>query len=168
MNMRQLRELIVAPTLTSMAYHTGQPGWASDAAIELVMATGYTESRYEAVRQYARRDGRRGPARGMWQCEPRTHRDYWRWLEKKDLITAVEATVGMDSPDLDALVFDLRYQCLMARVHYRRIRAPLPVDQRSMALYWKKYYNSHLGAGTVEGFMRDHRRMRSLEKRQLL
>lgn len=178
LNIRQLRHLVVAPALEYIAKSTRQPSWASPEAVELVMATGYAESRFEAIRQYARKDGRRGPARGMWQCEPRTHAAYWRWLKSSGKTTAQAdafqalrgalADFGYIYPDLDRLSTDLRYAAIMCRIHYRRVPSALPNDRRGMAEYWKRWYNSYKGAGTVDGFMSAHRSMRGIEARQLL
>lgn len=167
-NVKQIRHLIVMPALMDMAASTGQPGWGSKEAVELVMATGYAESRYEAIRQYARSDGRRGPARGMWQCEPATHRDYWRWIKRRGLVEAVANACGYLGKDDEALTFDLRYQALMCRIHYRRIPTRLPDTYAGMAEYWKKYYNTSAGSGTIGGFVAAHRQMRRIEPGFLL
>jgi len=48
---------------------------------------------------------------------------------------------------------DDRFACLMARVHYLRVSEAVPDDLRGQAGYWKRYYNTRLGKGTVEGYM---------------
>ena len=44
-------------------------------------------------------------------------------------------------------------QIAMCRLHYRRIPKPLPSSIEGQAKYWKKYYNSMAGRGTVEDFL---------------
>jgi len=44
-------------------------------------------------------------------------------------------------------------QIAMCRLHYRRIPKPLPSSPEGQAKYWKKYYNSMAGRGTVEDFL---------------
>jgi hypothetical protein len=40
----------------------------------------------------------------------------------------------------------------MCRVHYLRVKEALPTenDAAGMASYWKRYYNTVLGKGTIE------------------
>ena len=47
------------------------------------------------------------------------------------------------------------YACAMCRIHYQRVREPLPDadDLEGQAAYWKAHYNTPLGAGTVEHFI---------------
>lgn len=42
------------------------------------------------------------------------------------------------------------YAAMMCRIHYRRVSEPLPAagDLPAQAAYWKKWYNTELGAGT--------------------
>lgn len=168
-NIKQIRHLVVIPTLEAMAEYTDQPSWASDEAVELVMGTGYYESRFEAIRQYARRGGARGPARGMWQVEhPRTHQSLWKWLERRGYHDWVQAITGIGDMDGEALMADLRYGSLMCRVKYRTIRSPLPTTFRGMGEYYKRWYNTSAGSGTISGFVAAHRQMRRIEPKYLL
>lgn len=52
------------------------------------------------------------------------------------------------------LITNLAYATAMARVFYRRVKEALPAadDLDGMGRYWKKYYNTPLGRGTVEEF----------------
>jgi hypothetical protein len=59
------------------------------------------------------------------------------------------------------MTHDLRLATLVARLRFRVVRAPLPDagDVHGQALYWKRYYNTYLGAGTVAEYLRNHRRL---------
>lgn len=152
MNVGQLRELI-RETLESV-------GLYSRSAEELLILTAAAESNMgEYIRQV------RGPARGIFQMEPATFRDIMeRWLptrhrDLRDKVAAFESTfIGMRSPD--TLVYNLKYAILLARLHYIKIPEPLPRhdDLHGLAAYWKKYYNTHLGAGTVAGAIKKYER----------
>ena len=48
---------------------------------------------------------------------------------------------------------NLAAQIAMCRLHYRRIPKALPSSLKGQAAYWKKYYNSSAGRGTVEDFL---------------
>ena len=47
------------------------------------------------------------------------------------------------------------YSGLAARLYLVRIRAPIPSDLTSQARYWKTYYNTAAGKGTVQKFIAD-------------
>ena len=47
----------------------------------------------------------------------------------------------------------------MARVHYLRVSEAIPSDVEGMARYWKKYYNTPLGKGTVEEFISNYKKL---------
>lgn len=92
----------------------------------------------------------KGPARGIFQMEPRTEQciidNYLRYKEELDDKVKQYITGKND------LVTNLAYQIIMARIHYLRVPAPLPDrnDVEAMAKYWKQYYNTPKGKGTVE------------------
>jgi hypothetical protein len=50
---------------------------------------------------------------------------------------------------------NIAFAICMCRVHYRRVPKALPklFDKPSFASYWKKYYNTKLGAGTIQKFL---------------
>ena len=48
---------------------------------------------------------------------------------------------------------NIGFSIIMCRIHYRRVPKPLPYTLEDQAVYWKAYYNSHLGKGTVEKFI---------------
>lgn len=149
--LEQIRQYVVVPTLRDI-------GLYSESAERLVMATGMAESRYEYIDQVERGGERRaGYAYGFWQMEEATHDDIWRNYLKYNQTLAnkirMKMVVGMN----DALQMqgNMYYGTAMCRTHYRRISAPLPDpnDIERLAAYWKKYYNTHLGAGTIDGFI---------------
>ena len=42
---------------------------------------------------------------------------------------------------------------IMARIKYWRVPKKMPNTGTGMSIYWKEYYNTHLGSGHVEDFM---------------
>lgn len=145
MNVLQIREYVVIPALTQINSYSLN-------AEQLVMATGMAESNMEFIHQ---KGG--GPARGLFQLEPVSHDDIWsRFLSKKPmLLNDLRALIMKDMDLHDQLHGNLFYAAAMCRIFYLRFRQPLPDagDWQGMAEYWKKYYNTHLGAGTVDGFI---------------
>ena len=141
-----LRDLIIRPTLVDMGHY-------SPAAEALLLGTVAHESRGG---RYLAQLG--GPARGIYQMEPATHDDLWRhFLPSRRPLKALLLTWAHDPapyPSPDQMVYDLRYATAMARVHYLRVPAPLPAadDLIGQAAYWKRYYNTPAGKGTVEQY----------------
>ena len=143
LDVEQVRIEVVRPALRSIKL------W-SRVAENLVLGTGIVESRLKYIKQLGT-----GPALGLFQMEPFTHNDIWR-------TTLWGTELGMNvgnlirpfhgiAPPATQLIGNLWYAAAMCRVHYRRIRAPLPSDNAmDLARYWKQYYNTPLGAGTVE------------------
>lgn len=150
-NKHQLRD-IVEDTLLEI-------GFFSPSAVELVLGTIAVESRGgEYIKQID------GPALGIVQMEPATHRDIWKNYLKYNNSLAMRILVasGLPTPlNLDVyeneaslLLFNLKYAIAMCRVHYLRVPYALPDadDLQGLAHYWKTHYNTHLGAGTVQKF----------------
>ena len=54
---------------------------------------------------------------------------------------------------------DAAGQAAMARVRYMRVAESIPADGRGLARYWKTYYNTPLGAGTVAEFVANWNRL---------
>ena len=144
----QLVRHIIRPTLQHIEL------W-SPAAEVLVLGTGLVESKLRYVDQIDKAN-KPGPAYGLWQCEAPTHKDYWDSYLRfqnglREKCSALVSRRNTLFPTADELVFNLAYAAAMCRVHYRRIPAALPDrdDVAGMAGYWKRWYNSPLGKGTV-------------------
>ena len=152
-NAKQLRELIIRPTLKHL------DAWSVEAE-DLLMGTAAQESH---LGTYIKQLGT-GPALGIFQMEPKTEVDiYNNYLEfREDLKKKVDyCSHGYgDNP----LVGNLYYAAAMARVHYLRVPESLPKKSDysekeyivQLALYWKAYYNTPLGKGTPEEFMANY------------
>ena len=55
--------------------------------------------------------------------------------------------------DVERLVYDLRYGAMIARLLFWRHPEPIPTDLEGQAHYWKRYYNTPLGAGTPSEYI---------------
>ena len=133
-------------------------GLYSPEALDLVYKTGKVESGYKYLRQI------KGPARGLFQCEAWVAVDICKnYLHyRKDLMhkvaesAMVKLSYFVDPKEADwdfILETNIAAQIAMCRLHYRRIPKPLPSSDEGQANYWKKYYNSMAGRGTVEDFL---------------
>jgi hypothetical protein len=140
------QETILEPVLASL-------GLGGGGASELLLGTALVESGLVHRRQLGG-----GPARGLFQMEPRTHDDIWdNFLRYRvELAARVQQLLNSESDDRHrALENNDRYAAAMARVHYLRMPAalPSPGDRRGQAEYWKRHYNTALGAGSVEKYL---------------
>lgn len=176
LNPHHFASMVVRPVLRGMAEVTERKLY-SKAAERLVLGTAIQESRLIHLRQLARRDGRRGPALGLFQIEPATHRDVWenyvRYRDEIDfflkqlipwhkgsLQVLNEGPMGRPVvfgwPKDNLLVWNLAYACAIARLVYYRAPARLPAadDLEGLGAYWKRYYNTTLGAGDDEEFVK--------------
>ena len=140
----QLRQYIVQPVLRALNAY-------SKAAENLLVGTAVQESRLEYLHQLGG-----GPARGLYQMEPATHDDICsNYLAyQPDLRARIDTFVLPQHDRHDQLAWNLAYATAMCRAHYRRVREALPEedDVDGLARYWKRYYNTEQGAGTVTEF----------------
>ena len=145
---QDFRDHVIAPTLHRLRL------WSAEAE-ELLLGTALAESGLRRLRQLGG-----GPALGVYQMEPATHADIWRWLRRRrpllaDDIAALTAETNLSGSLERAphLVTNLAYATAMTRAHYLRVRMPIPRGPDAQARYWKRSYNTPLGAGTVDHYL---------------
>jgi hypothetical protein len=143
---QQLREYVIRPVLHDL-------GKYSRNAEELLLLTAAQES---GLGKYLHQLGD-GPAIGIYQMEPATHDDIWQnFLEYKptlgNTILRWEMPRAFTDNNAKEMAGNLYYATAMARCFYLRFAEGLPhfKEVEAMAKYWKKYYNTPKGAGTVE------------------
>lgn len=144
----QFTELVIIPALEVLKLD-------SPAARELLLGTAIQESGLTYLKQLGG-----GPALGLFQMEPATHDDIWdNYLRYRgELSSRINVLCRLNIPEM--LVTNLLYAAAMCRVHYLRAPDPLPEagDLDGQAAYWKKWYNTAQGAGTVEHYIRNWRK----------
>ncbi|MEO5334169.1 MAG: hypothetical protein H7839_19320, partial [Magnetococcus sp. YQC-5] len=142
LNPHQLLELVIRPTLQRLELG-GAP------AEELVLGIAIQESGLQYLTQLGG-----GPAKGLWQTEKVTHDDIWQNFLHGRVKLALNILGPYPKPDHGRLAWDLAYACGICRAHLLRCPGALPAagDINGQALYWKTYYNTPLGAGTVEQY----------------
>lgn len=138
-NIAQFREHLVVPALSKLHMY-------SKDAEELLVFTCAAESNGGTYLHQIK-----GPALGIYQCEPATHHDIWQnYLRHRGnlvQILALNFGVNYDGNTADRLIYDLHYATAICRLDYRREPEPLPNkdDVEGMWEYYKKYYNSSKG-----------------------
>jgi len=153
LDLTQFAHYVVTPTLKWLDPHVRY----SLAAERLLLGTAWHESnglRY--LDQVDPGPDDPGPAVGVYQMEPATHRDIWRnYLEYHDSLTAKIKLLRAPYPDPSAqLRTNLAYATAMARLQYYRHPAPLPEldDLDGLAAYAKRYFNTRKGKATVADY----------------
>ena len=150
MNHKQIIKLI-DDVLWKMGMH-------SEDAVELVFLTGLVESGYKYISQIGS-----GVARSFWQVEAATAKDCIdNYLIYRDntfnkcasaMQRKSQELVDMSENELQELLWhDMSAGIVFCRIKYRRDRKPIPKDIDGLARYWKRVYNTELGAGTLEHF----------------
>lgn len=145
-----VREFVVRPSQQRL-------GLWSQTSENLVVGTGLTES--GGFTYLDQMTPGPGPAYGLWQMEKATHDDLWiNYLPGqpsalRDVLLEIAGSRNPRMiPPITTLHWNLMYAAAMCRIHYKRVRASLPVadDFADMAAYWKQWYNTPLGKGTIE------------------
>jgi len=153
MDANQLKVHIIEPSLREL-------GLFSDAAVQLLMLTCAQESKLgHYIVQI------RGPALGIFQVEPATYSDMFsNYLKyKPELSAKLSRIAGVEPgiiPPAETMIYNLKYAAAIARIHYLRAPDALPEldDIASMANYYKKIFNTHLGKATAKEAMDNYAR----------
>lgn len=133
--------------------------YASEDAVELILGTGIIESRFKYLRQLGD-----GPASGFFQIEPATAVDNCNsWLKFRPSVVdhCVKATkvpkrywIKPSMTEWEYLLeTNIAAGIVHARIKYWRAPARMPVTTSDKAAYWKKWYNTEEGSGSVEEYI---------------
>lgn len=145
-DLRQITEHVIDPALKAVDLYSPE-------ASQLLLLTGFVESRYKYVAQLGS-----GPARSFWQVEPNTVRDHYKhylepFTERTWKVNGLRA--HGDYSIEDELSLNMGFAVVMARLVYRRKPTPIPAlgDIEAQAYIWKKDYNTLEGSGSEEKFI---------------
>ena len=143
--------VVVAYVLDTMQQYEPRIKFTEDAAL-LVARTAYPESGLKYWKQIGG-----GPGRSFWQVEPATAYDlYDRYVLRKDLQAALNEVAGgpVDKSNLIAMLeLNRAVGAFFCRLKYRDDPDPIPSGLVAQAHYWKRVYNTRLGAGKPEDFI---------------
>ena len=133
---KDLRECVIRPVLQALELHSAE-------AEDLLMMTAAQESKlgFHLVQI-------NGPALGIYQIEPATHRDILRYLSRRTDLAHKVGSFAVKGSD-DELTWNLAYATAIARIKYYMVPTPIPSTVEGQAAYYKKYYNTPLGKATA-------------------
>lgn len=151
----QFRVFIIQPVLHYLGAH-------SPSAEEIVIGTAAQESNFHYLDQLDN-PGQiiLGPGIGIYQMEQFTHDDIWENFLKyhTELSAKIMLLKGNLPAELHPLLGNLFYATAMTRMQYYRQKSALPAatDLMGLAHYWKQYYNTASGKGTVDEFVSNYK-----------
>lgn len=156
MTSNELRNLI-EEVLRQLATLPSYPSINRKEAVELLMGTCAQESH---LGKYRKQIGG-GPALGIYQMEPATFDDIVEnYLSfNPSLKSKIMEASGVRELKAGDLVNNDKLSTCMARVHYLRVKEAIPSSLDGQARYWKKYYNTPLGAGTEEEYKSNYKNL---------
>lgn len=164
-DVNHFRDLVIDPVIEAL-------GMYSTAASELLLGTAIQESNLTFLTQLDGDDDPYDDAMGFFQSERRTiidiHENWLRYRElERGLVNRICGFPREFTPPPEAVIWNLRYAVCIARIHYRRVKEPLPTagDLWGMAHYWKKYYNTSGGKGTPRQYVENWCRVHGLKER---
>jgi hypothetical protein len=143
----QVADRVIKPTLHDL-------GMYSYSALQLVAGTMAVES--DMGKFLVQLGG--GPALGVYQMEPATYTDIWdNYLRyNPSYVSLIFSMLDVTHrPPASRMIWDIRFATIMCRLHYRRVKEPLPEagNIKGMAWYWKEHYNTKLGRGEPNDFV---------------
>lgn len=123
----------------------------SDRIVNMIIETACVESNCgEYIKQL------KGPACSIFQIEPRTAKDIIQnYIVKNKLrLQNFNRLYNANLTLEQNLCTNLMFAIFMCRCFYLRIKEPIPSTVELRAKYWKKYYNTEKGKGTVEKYIK--------------
>jgi hypothetical protein len=119
-----------------------------------------------------------------WQLEAGSIKDSLAYLKARPEMLKRATAYLFDDPhasivwitacSVETLLWVMRFTdsnrlgCLFARLHYLRVTEPVPDGLQAQAEYWKRYYNTTLGAGKPEQYVANWKRLCSAAVAQRL
>jgi hypothetical protein len=152
MDAQQLHDYIIKPTLQYM----GGNYYSKESAFLLLCTAAIESNCGDKIKQDD------GPALGIFQMEPDTEDDIWLNCDAlvRDCFDSVIGGLHLSKDDrfgYIALIESPKYACAMARLKYSMDPHALPkltgdssVDLKSFYDYYKRVYNTVLGASTYD------------------
>lgn len=157
MDSKQLSDLVIRPTLELLDEFN--PKLNTLASVNLLLGTVAQES---SMGHYLKQI--HGPALGIYQIEPATHKDITgRYLVRPanlalmvaiKRLTCVDGFVGRDTE----LIYNLRYATAICRIRYWMVPESMPEhdDIEGLGQYWDDHYNGNPDVGTVDEFISNY------------
>ena len=125
----------------------------TEEAQAMVFETGMAETGYRHLDQMKAKKGI--GAVSFWQIEPATIRDIWdNYISyRKPLIQATYKLGLIEENKVFSVYSNIALAAAFCRIHYRRFPKAIPKTMPQRANYWKTFYNTIKGKGTVDHYV---------------
>lgn len=146
-------------------------GWISEANLKaqakvIVMCLGGGDDAYRLILETAGVESKFGTVRdrtinaGIGVCQFDKIPFYDRKPKMMKYRDRILTDLGVDLNLIkwEHLRYDSFVSLIMCRLYYKIIQEPLPIDLEGRAKYWKKYYNTRAGKGTVEHYIKSSKK----------
>jgi len=156
MDIHQLRHIQVKPVLKEIEDLVGIKH--TKEAEDLVLETICQESlkghyiKQEAFEPFS--DNRGGFSRV--QIELRSAKWIMKYIKRKGFSELIDKFYNPKWSLQENLLWQDAFPIMLCRLYYYSKRGAIPKDLRGRAEYWKKYYNTKFGAGTVEKYIENN------------
>ena len=122
----------------------------SDNAEDLIFETGNAETGYKHLEQMGG-----GPAVSFFQIEKNTIKDIFDnyVVYRKPLIACLYKLGFIEEYPNFSVMTNIAVAIAFCRIYYRRQPGSIPKKKGNRAIYWKKYYNTEGGRGSVEHYL---------------
>ena len=143
---KEMADEVIIPTLTPLKLNN------KPSVVPLLLGTCAVESNFGKYNRQIL-----GPALSVFQIEPFTFYDI-KNRRNSYFMKAGYNTIKLKAEDM---LDDLKLSCLVCRLKYLDTPKPLPNspdDVEALARYWKQFYNTRLGKGSIEDFIEKYNR----------
>ena len=126
----------------------------TEEARNLIFETGVVESGYRHLEQIGG-----GPGISFWQLEIGNGvLDTWEnfILYRKPYIQAMYKLGLIEDQLTFSVLTNIAFAVAFCRIFYRRKPGPIPGTLPGRAAYWKRFYNTPRGAGTVDKYIAEN------------
>lgn len=139
-----LREIIVE------VCNTLGHGGPNNCAVDLMLETAAQETHCGQLRDSTPN----GAGRGIFQIDPIAFNDIIQRTRSADATMVFnQFAVDIKTVRHDALDHSPLLSAIFCRLFYKLIPEAIPATLAERAAYWKKYYNTELGAGSVGAYI---------------
>lgn len=157
-NVDNLRDLVIRPTLEKLNKLLEEPIRLDDSVVELLIGTACHESHCGTYLKQIQ-----GPALGIFQMEPATHDSIWEnYLQYRERLSMAIGWLLFDQgdmqPDANEMITNLAYATIMARLQYLPVPEAVPNTLEGQAQYWDDHYNKNPDKGTPEEYIANYQR----------
>ena len=147
---KQLKNLVIIPALTAL-------NLCSDNAVKLMLGTCAQETLLGTY--LAQVNGGSNGGLGIYQMQKETFEDICdNVIDHNPTYHEAILNLGYEQIKFESIAYDLQLATMLARLVYARQSERLPIDLPGMAAYYKKYYNTPLGAATEQEFIDNYNR----------